>query len=301
MKSRFLKQWDLQLMVIPALLFVFVFSYIPMWGIIISFQQYNMFKGFFNSPWVGLDNFQMFFNAPEFWNIMRNTIAISLLKFMTAFPAPIVLALLLNEIRNAMFKRFVQTITYLPHFMSWVIVTGFVTSLLSVDNGSLNILLQKLRLIGEPVNWLSIPGYFWAIIASVGVWKEIGFAAIVYLAAIAGIDPGLYEAASIDGASRFRQMFTITLPCISPVIIIFLILAVGKILNAGFEDLLLLGKNPVLRDVANVIDTYVYRMGVKEAQRYSYATAAGLFQAIINVILLIVANRTARRFGHSLW
>ncbi|MCC3376036.1 sugar ABC transporter permease [Cohnella sp. REN36] len=301
MKARWLKQWDLQLMVIPALLFVFIFSYVPMWGIVISFQQYNLFKGVFHSPWVGLDNFEMFFRAPEFWQIMRNTIVISLLKFITAFPAPIVLALLLNEIRSMPFKRFVQTVTYLPHFMSWVIVATFVTSLLSVDNGSLNLLLQKLHVIEEPVNWLSIPSYFWAIVTSVGVWKEIGFAAIVYLAAIAGVDPGLYESASMDGASRLRQMISITIPCISPVIVIFLILAIGNILYAGFEDLLLLGKNPVLSDVANVIDTYVYKMGIKDAQRYSYATAAGLFQAIVNVILLVVANRTARRFGHSLW
>ncbi|MBB6729804.1 ABC transporter permease [Cohnella zeiphila] len=301
MKARWLKQWDLQLMVVPALLFVLLFSYVPMWGIVLSFQQYNLFKGVFHSPWVGLDNFKLFFNAPEFWQLMRNTVAISLLKFVTAFPAPIVLALLLNEIRSMAFKRFVQTVTYLPHFMSWVIVATFVTSLLSVDNGSLNILLQKLHAIGDPVNWLSIPEYFWAIIVSVGVWKEIGFAAIVYLAAIAGVDPALYESASMDGASRLRQMFAITIPCISPVIVIFLILAIGSILNAGFEDLLLLGKNPVLGSVANVIDTYVYRMGLKEAQRYSYATAAGLFQAVVNVILLVVANRTARRFGHSLW
>lgn len=301
MKARWLKQWDLQLMVVPALLFVFIFSYVPMWGIVISFQQYNLFKGVFHSAWVGLDNFEMFFRAPEFWQIMRNTIVISLLKFITAFPAPIVLALLLNEIRSMPFKRFVQTVTYLPHFMSWVIVATFVTSLLSVDNGSLNLLFQKLHVIEEPVNWLSVPSYFWAIVTSVGVWKEIGFAAIVYLAAIAGVDPGLYESASMDGASRLRQMISITIPCISPVIIIFLILAIGNILYAGFEDLLLLGKNPVLSDVANVIDTYVYKMGIKDAQRYSYATAAGLFQAIVNVILLVVANRTARRFGHSLW
>jgi putative aldouronate transport system permease protein len=301
MKARWLKQWDLQLMVIPALLFVLLFSYVPMWGIVIAFQQYNLFKGVFHSPWVGLDNFKLFFNAPEFWQLMRNTVAISLLKFVTAFPAPIILALMLNEIRSAVFKRFVQTVTYLPHFMSWVIVATFVTSLLSVDNGSLNILLQNLHLIEEPVNWLSIPEYFWAIVVSVGVWKEIGFASIVYLAAIAGVDPALYESAAMDGASRLRQMISITIPCISPVIIIFLILAIGSILNAGFEDLLLLGKNPVLGGVANVIDTYVYRMGVKEAQRYSYATAAGLFQAVVNVVLLVIANRTARRFGHSLW
>lgn len=297
---RFLRQWDLQLMVIPALLLIFVFSYIPMYGVLTSFQDYNIFKGFLNSPWVGFKHFEMFFHAPEFERVMRNTIVISVLKLAIGFPAPIVLALMLNEVKNMYFKRIVQTVSYLPHFLSWVIVSGFAMSILSVENGSLNMLLQSLHLIKEPVSFLSIPEYFWTIIVTTGVWKEIGFSSIVYLAAIAGIDPSMYEAASIDGASRFKQIYVITIPTIMPVVIIFMILAIGNLLSAGFEDLLLLGVNPILRDVSDVLDTYVYRTGIT-GQRFSYATAVGLFKAIISVGLLAFANLLARRTGNSLW
>lgn len=298
--KRFIKQWDIQLMVIPALLFIFVFSYIPMYGVLMAFQDYSIFKGFMNSPWVGFKHFEMFFHAPEFWTVMRNTLVISLLKLGVGFPAPIILALMLNEINNRIFKRIVQTISYLPHFLSWVIVSGFVVSMLSTDNGSLNILLESLHLIKEPINFLSLPEYFWAILVTTGVWKEIGFASIVYLAAIAGINPHLYEAASIDGASKVRQIFSITIPSILPVIVVFSILAIGNLLNAGFEDILLLAGNPVLRDVSDVIDTYVYRVGIQNS-RFSYATAAGLFKAVISVGLLAGANYLARRSGNSLW
>jgi putative aldouronate transport system permease protein len=297
---RFFKQWDIQLMVIPALMFVFVFSYIPMYGVLMAFQDYSIYKGFLHSPWVGFKHFGMFFNAPEFWTVMRNTLVISMLKFFVGFPAPILLALMLNEVKKAAFKRVVQTISYLPHFLSWVIVSGFVISLLSTDNGSINILLQSVNLIDEPINFLSIPEYFWTILVTTGVWKEIGFASIVYLAAIAGVDPHIYEAASIDGASRFKQIHRITIPSIMPVITIFMILAIGNLLSAGFEDILLLGSNPVLRDVSDVLDTYVYRIGI-ENSRFSYATAAGLFKAIISVGMLTMANLFARRSGNSLW
>ncbi|RXZ78431.1 sugar ABC transporter permease [Paenibacillaceae bacterium] len=297
---RFFKQWDIQLMAIPALLFIFVFSYIPMYGVLMAFQDYSLFKGFMNSPWVGLKHFDMFFNSPEFWTVMRNTIVISVLKLAIGFPAPIILALMLNEVSVRFFKRVVQTISYLPHFLSWVIVSGFVISMLSTDNGSINILLEKLGLIDEPINFMSEPGYFWSILVATNVWKEIGFSSIVYLAAIAGINPHLYEAASMDGASRVRQIFSITVPSIMPVVIIFFILAIGNFLNAGFEDILLLAVNPVLRDVSDVIDTYVYRIGIQNS-RYSYATAAGLFKAVISVSLLAGANYLARRSGHSLW
>jgi putative aldouronate transport system permease protein len=298
--GRMFRQWELQLMVIPALIFIFIFNYIPMYGVLMAFQDYNIFQGFLASPWVGFKHFQMFFNAPEFWEIIRNTLVISFLKFFIGFPAPIILALMLNEVRKMMFKRVVQTLSYLPHFLSWVIVAGFVMSILSSDNGSLNILLQKLKLIEEPIGYLSIPEYFWTILVTTGVWKEIGFASIVYLAAIAGVDPHLYEAASLDGAGRFKQVFLITLPSIMPVIIIFMILAIGNLLNAGFEDILLLGSNPVLRDVSDVVDTYVYRVGINN-QRFSYATAVGLFKAVISVGLLTMANYVARRTGNSLW
>ncbi|MBT2293711.1 sugar ABC transporter permease [Paenibacillus albidus] len=297
---RFVRQWDLQLMVLPALFFIFVFSYIPMYGVLMAFQDYNLFKGFSASPWVGLKHFEMFFNAPEFWTIMRNTIVISLLKLLIGFPAPVLLALMLNEVRSRVFKKTVQTISYLPHFLSWVIVSGFVMSMLSTENGSVNMLLGQLNLIEDPVNFLSLPKYFWTILVTTGVWKEIGFSSIVYLAAIAGIDPHMHEAASMDGAGKLRQMFTITLPSILPVIIVFLILAIGNLLSAGFEDILLIGSNPVLRDVSDVIDTYVYRIGIQN-NRYSYATAAGLFKSLIGVFLLVGANYAARKSGNSLW
>jgi putative aldouronate transport system permease protein len=298
--SRWIRQWDLQLMVVPAMIFIFVFSYLPMYGVLMAFQDYQLFGGFFQSPWVGLKHFEAFFNSPDFWTVMRNTIVISLLKLCFGFPAPILLALMLNEVRRMAFKRIIQTVSYLPHFLSWVIVGGFVGSMLSTDNGSVNMLLMSLDLTSEPISFLSVPEYFWGILVGTGVWKEIGFAAIVYLAAIAGIDPHLYEAASIDGAGRFKQIQLITLPCIRPVIIIFMILAVGNILNAGFEDILILATNPILRDVSDVIDTYVYRMGILNS-RFSYAAAAGLFKAVVSVSLLAIANKAARKMGSSLW
>ncbi|MEK4850219.1 ABC transporter permease subunit [Paenibacillus sp. FSL H7-0756] len=298
--KEFNSQLDLQSMVWPGIIFVFIFSYIPMYGVVMAFQQYDIFGGMMNSPWVGLRQFSMFFEAPEFWNVMRNTLVISLLKLIICFPAPILLALMLNEVGHMGFKRVIQTVSYLPYFLSWVIVSGFVFSLLSVDNGTVNYLLERFNLVQEPVNFLAVPRYFWSILVSVNVWKEVGFGSIVYLAAIAGIDPTLYEAASIDGASRFKQIHLITLPSITPIIVIFMILAIGGLLSAGFEDILLLATNPVLRPYSDVIDTYVYRVGILNA-RFSYATAVGLFKAVISVILLVTANKIARRADVSLW
>ncbi|TVX92697.1 sugar ABC transporter permease [Paenibacillus agilis] len=298
--QRFIKQIDIQLMVLPALCFVFVFSYIPMYGVLTAFQDYSLFKGFFASDWVGFKHFAAFFKSPDFERVLRNTLVISFLKLLISFPAPILLALMLNEVGNKYFKSLVQTLSYLPHFLSWVIVSGFVISMLSVDNGSINIILEKLNLIEEPLNFLSMPEYFWSILITTNVWKEIGFASIVYLAAIAGIDPHLYEAAAMDGASRFKQIFLITLPCIMPVVIIFMILAIGNIMNAGFEDILLLSKDKIVWSVSDVIDTYVLRVGI-ENHRYSYAAAVGLFKSVVSIILLTLANAIARRSGNSLW
>ncbi|WP_246072826.1 ABC transporter permease [Paenibacillus dokdonensis] len=297
---RFSRQLDLQLMVIPAMALILIFSYLPMYGVLMAFQDYDIFQGFLHSPWVGLKHFKMFFEAPEFWTVMRNTFVISALRLLIGFPAPILLALILNEISHLRFKRIIQTVSYLPHFLSWVIVSGFVASMLATDNGSINMLLQRLHLVNEPVNFLSIPEYFWAILIGTGVWKEIGFSAIVYLAAIAGINPEIYEAASIDGASRLKKIWYITLPGITGVITIFIILAVGDILSAGFEDILLLAKNPVLQDVSDVIDTYVYRVGIRNSL-FSYAAAVGLFKSVISVVLLTAANMMARKLGRSLW
>ncbi len=296
---RLFAQWDIQLMVVPALILIFVFQYIPMYGVLLGFQDYNLFKGFWSSPWVGLKHFEAFFNDTDFNRVIRNTIVISFLKFFIGFPAPILLALMLNEVRKAAFKRVVQTVSYLPHFMSWVIVAGMVSSMLSTDNGSVNMLLQKLKLIDEPISFLSLPEYFWSILVVTDVWKSIGFGSIIYLAAMAGVNPQMYEAAAIDGASKFKQMYLITIPTIMPVIIIFMILAIGNLLSAGFEDILLLA-NDGIREVSDVIDVYVYRIGIQN-QRFSYATAIGLFKAIISVALLTVANLAARKSGNSLW
>lgn len=297
---RYVKQFELQMLVIPGLLLVLVFQYIPMYGLVMAFQDFNIFEGIWASEWVGFKHFARFFQDPRFFEVMRNTIVISGLKILIGFPAPIILALMLNEVRHMMFKRSVQTITYLPHFLSWVIVAGFATSILATDNGSLNILLQKLHIIKDPIAFFSLPEYFWGIIVGTNLWKSIGFNSIVYIAAISGINPQLYEAAAIDGASKFRQMYLITIPSIMPIIVIFLILDMGNLLNAGFEDLLLLGNNPVLRQVSDVIDTYVYRVGISNGL-YSYATAIGLFKAVISVTLLTVANQIARKTDNSLW
>ncbi|MGG4032944.1 ABC transporter permease subunit [Paenibacillus cisolokensis] len=301
---RFAAQWQMQSMIWPGMIFIVLFSYIPMWGIIIAFKEYDIFQGFAGSPWVGLKQFRLFFQSPDFAMVMKNTLIVALLKLAFIFPAPIALALMLNEVRLAVFKRIVQTMTYLPHFISWVIVSGLVFSILSVESGSLNVLLQKLGLIERPVNWLSIPDYFYAILISSGLWKEVGFGSIVYLAAIAGVNPHLYEAAAMDGAGRLRQIFSVTLPTIAPVVTIFLILHIGSLLNAGFEDILVLtngGKNAILREVSEVLDTYVYNVGVNQ-QRYSFATAAGLFKSAVNVLLLWGANALARKVGgSSLW
>lgn len=300
--QRWWKQVDLQLMVWPGVILIFVFAYIPMYGLLTGFVEYNIFTGarIFDNPWVGFKHFEEFFNAPRFGTIMRNTLAISLLKFIIGFPAPIILALMLNEVRNRVFKRTIQTITYLPYFMSWVIVGSIVMSLLSTENGSINMLLKGIGAIDEPINFLSMKEYFWGILVTTNVWKDIGFNSILYLAAIAGVNPSLYEAAEIDGATRFKQIYLITIPTIMPVIIIFMILQMGNLLNAGFEDILILAQNPSLRPVSDVIDTYVYRVGLQN-QRYDFGVAVGLFRAVVSVTLLTIANYLARRSGNSLW
>lgn len=300
----FLQQWDLQIMVIPAMLLIIVFSYIPMWGVLMAFQDFNIFKGFSASPWVGFKHLSMFLNAPEFMTIMRNTLAISLLKFIFGFPAPIILAIMLNETRKQAFKRTIQTITYMPYFISWVVVAGFVFTIFGGSDGIINNLLISANLMKEPIEWMLDPRYFWGILVSTGIWKDAGFGAIIYLAAISGIDPSTYEAAVIDGANRIQRIFRITIPSITPVIIILMILQVGNILNAGFEDIMLLtnnGSNYALSDVSSTIDIYVYREGVIN-MRYSYATAAGLFKGVLSAVMLTLANAMSRRMGQSsLW
>jgi len=253
---------------------------------------------------VGLANFKEFIFSRNFGIVMYNTLGISFFRLLICFPSPIVLALLLNEVHSSKLRRLFQTFTYLPYFLSWVIVSGMVFSMLSGDNGPVNQLLIWLGILKQPYNFMSVEKAFWPILIAANVWKDVGFSAIIYIAAIVSINPELYEAAEIDGAGKLRKIFHVTLPCISPQIIILLILAISNILNAGFEDIYLLTsswRNGVLTPAALVIETHVYRMGVI-SQRYSYATAVGLFNSIISMVLLVGANHLSRKLtDSSLW
>lgn len=286
------------LLVLPGILYFVVFHYVPIYGIIIAFKEIAPFEGLhgiFSSEWVGLKHFRDFVHSYYFWNIMRNTLLISLYRIVLGFPAPIVLALLINEVRSRAFKRTVQTISYLPHFLSMVLLAGLVTAMLNTDGGFVNGFLQKLGF--EPVPFLTDNRYFRSVLVLSGIWKEIGWGTIVYLAAIAGVDEQLYEAAKMDGASRVRQIWHITLPGISYIMVILFILSIGHILDAGFEQVYLLYSPPVYQ-VADIIDTYVYRKGLVEVS-YSFAAAVSLFKSVIGVILILGTNYIAKKLDQE--
>jgi putative aldouronate transport system permease protein len=302
--SRIREQMELQSMIVPGIALLVIFSYIPMWGLLMAFQKYDIKQGFWGSSWVGLNNFKEFIFSRNFGIVIYNTLGISSLRLLICFPAPIILALFLNEVHSPLLKRVFQTITYLPYFLSWVVVAGMVFSMLSGDGGPVNMLLIKLGILKQPYNFMSERRAFWPVLITANVWKDVGFQAIIYFAAITGINPEYYEAAEIDGAGKFGKIWHITLPSIIPQIIILLILAISNILNAGFEDIYLLTsswRNGVLTPVADVIETHVYRMGVI-SQRFSYATAVGLFNSVISAGLLVGANWLSRRLAdNSLW
>ena len=298
------QQLVLQSMVWPGLIALFIFAYLPMAGLVMVFQDYDIIKGFFASPWVGFKHFRDFFTNPQFPVLMKNTLILSFAKILFGFPAPIILALMFNEITQKATKRVFQTITYMPYFLSWVVVGGMLSAMLAVDGGSVNDFLVRFGMIKEPINFLSEPKYFRTILVASNIWKSIGYNAIIYIAAIAGINHEMYEAAEVDGASRIRQMISITIPEIAPQIMIMLIMQIGQLLNAGYEDILILTNNcdnTVLLEVGDVIDTYVYRFGIK-MHRYSYSAAVGLFKAIISVLLVWLANAASKKFtDNSLW
>jgi putative aldouronate transport system permease protein len=299
----FIKQIDLQFMVIPGIVWLIIFAYIPMYGVLMAFQEFKLgdFPGM--SQWVGFKQFEYLFSDPNFGRVLRNTIVISLLKLIINFPAPIIFALLLNELRGKYFKQSVQTISYLPHFISWVVAATLMFDFLSVDNGAVNSLLMSLGLIDRPIHFFGEGRYFWPIAVLTDLWKELGWGTIIYLAAISSIDPELYEAADMDGAGRFQKMWHITVAGIRPTIILLLIFTVGNLLNANFDQIMTLTNqmtNSLLIDYADVIDTYVYRVGLQQA-RYSYAAAAGLFKSVINIALLLGANKLAARTENALF
>jgi putative aldouronate transport system permease protein len=285
------------LMTLPVILYYIIFKYIPMGGAIIAFKDYNISKGILGSPWVGFKHFQEFFDSFYFWRLIRNTALIGIYDLFFGFPAPIFLALLLNEIRHAFFKKMVQTFSYLPHFISIVIICGFIIEFTS-RNGIINTIISWFG--GSPSPLLANADNFRAIYVISQIWQEIGWASIIYLAALSGINPDLYEAAKMDGAGRLKQAIHVTIPALIPVISILLILKMGSLLEIGFEKIILL-YNPATYETADVISSFVYRMGVGQRD-YSFTSAVGLFQSIINFVMLLSANTITRRMsGNSLW
>ncbi|TNJ61560.1 sugar ABC transporter permease [Paenibacillus hemerocallicola] len=281
---------------IPLVYFL-VFHYVPMFGILIAFKNYNVFQGVFDSPWVGTKYFRQFLTDPYFYKLVRNTLLIGLYHIMFSFPAPIVLALLLNELKHHVFKRFVQTVSYLPHFLSTVVVVGIIVNFMSYDG----IMNQFMGLLGlEPVHFLMSPEWFRSIYIGSEIWQGIGWGSIIYLAALTAIDPQLYEAATIDGANRWKQMIHVTLPGIAPTIVILLLFNIGAVMNVSFEKILLLS-NGSNQDASDVIALHVYRRGLISSD-FSYATAVGLFNSVIAVLLLTFANRVSKKVSEtSLW
>nr|WP_239616474.1 ABC transporter permease subunit [Cohnella mopanensis] len=286
----------LQVMALLGVAWMILFNYIPMYGIILSFKDYIGVGNISDAPWVGWSHFKAIFEDDTMGQVIKNTLGISLLKLIIGFPLPIVFALFLNELRSLKFNRIVQTISYLPHFLSWVILGGILTTWLS-DVGIVNDLLMGLGIIHEPIYYLAEPSYFWSIAISSDIWKEFGWSAIIYIAAIASISPDLYEAATIDGAGRFQKMWRVTLPCIKGTISILFILAIGNILNSNFDQILVL-KNQVNESASGVIDTYVYEIGIRSG-RFSYSTAVNLFKAVIALFLLLIANSMTKRMNQS--
>ncbi len=294
MKSRYLF-----LLLLPAIIWYIIFQYIPMYGALIAFKDFKPMIGIMESPWVGFKHFERIISGTtDFARVLRNTIVISFLRILFGFPAPILFAILLNEVRNTFFKKITQTISYLPHFLSWVILAGIITQILSPSVGVVNKAIESFG--GTPIYFLTKGNWFVFILIFSGVWQGIGWGSIIYIASITSVDPQLYEAAIIDGAGRLKQVIYITLPSITPVITIMLIFTVGGILNAGFDQIFNL-YNPVVYDVADIIDTYVYRVGLVSFD-YSFSTAVGLFKNLVGFALVILTNLIARRLGeYGIW
>lgn len=291
--KKFYKQLDVQSMIWPGIIFMIIFNYIPMYGIIIAFKDYSIISGFMEAPWVGFKHFTDFLTNEKFYRALGNTLGINIIGLFFSFPAPIIFALLLNEVTNQRFKQFTQSVSYLPHFLSWVIYGGLIMNILAVDTGIINGVLLKIGAIKEPIFFLGEPKYFWFLAVSTQITKGLGWGAIIYLAAIAGVDQQLYEAAIIDGAGRFKRMYYVTLPSISGTVVILLIFAIAGILNSGFDQIWML-QNSLNVSASEVIDTYVYKMGLKQ-MRFSFATAMGLSRSIIALILLLLANYTSKQ------
>jgi putative aldouronate transport system permease protein len=293
----FKSQKTLYMMSLPFVVLVFVFNYLPVWGWTMAFQNYKPGRSFFEQEWIGFDHFITLFTDERFLMVLRNTLAMSLMGLVVGFTVPIIFAVLINEVRHSFFKRTVQTVTYLPHFVSWVVVAGIVTKMLSVDGGIVNDLLLGLGIIDKPFQFMAQGTWFWGIITVSDLWKEMGWNAIIFLAAIAGLDPQLYEAAKVDGAGRLRRIWHVTLPGIRPTILVVLILNIGHLVSIGFEKQMLLG-NSLVVDYSEVLDLYALNYGIGLGQ-FSYGTAIGIFNSVVSIILLFLANGVFKRFSNQ--
>lgn len=292
------KHWQYYLLIILPLANLIIFKYVPMFGVVMAFKDYNVLKGIWGSPWAGMKYFDMFFHNPYFWVLIKNTLGISLYQLLVGFPGPIILALALNEIRNGLFKRAVQLVTYAPYFISTVIMVSIIMLALSPSTGIMKSVMSSFGLTMP--NFLGMPSYFKSIYVWSDLWQNVGYGAVIYLAALSGIDPHLYEASRMDGASRFQKILNVDLPGILPTVTILLILNVGNIMQLGFEKIYLL-QNPLNASSSEVISTYVYKIGLLDAN-FSFGSAVGLFNSIVNLILLILVNFIAKRISStSLW
>lgn len=291
-KKNWQKDWQLHLMILPGLLFILIFKYMPLGGITIAFKEFLPGKGIWGSPWVGLENFEYMLALPDTERVMWNTLFIAAAKILINFPVPIIISILLNEVKNHRFKRSVQTIIYLPYFISWVILAGIIQDLFAKE-GLIN---QFLGIFGaEPVFFLGNKYAFLGVLIGTDVWKNFGYNTVVYLAAITGIDETLYEAAKIDGANRFQQIWNVTLPGIAPIVVLMMILNLGNVLNAGFEQIFNL-YNPLVYETADIIDTFVYRISLVEAN-YSLGTAVGLLKSVVSFILIVTSYKIANKYS----
>jgi len=296
--NRIYRNWQLYLLISPVIAYYILFQYVPMYGIQIAFKDFIATKGIWGSPWVGFDHFERFFHSYFFWRLMKNTLGIGLYSLAVGFPIPILLALLMNEVRAEKFKKFVQTVTYAPHFLSTVVVVGMMMIFLSPRYGMVNHAIQLFG--GQPINFMTEPAWFKSLYVLSDVWQTMGWSSIIYLAALAGIDNQLHEAARVDGATRLQRIWHINIPGIMPTIVILLILNIGSIMGVGFEKVLLMQNNLNLES-SDIIATYVYRSGIQNAE-YSFSAAIGLFNSVINFVLLVVVNQISRRISEtSLW
>lgn len=292
------KSWQLYVLILPTFIYFVVFKYVPMYGILMAFKNFTPSKGILGSPWVGFKHFERFFNSFQFIALIKNTVSLSVIQMIITFPIPILVALMLNQLGREKVKKFIQTVIYAPYFISTVVLVGMMQIFLSPSSGFINNIIKMFD--GKDIYFFASPGWFQPLYVLSSLWQGTGWATVIYMAALAGVDPQLHEAAIVDGASKLRRIFTVDVPAIMPVIIIQLILSLGNVMNVGFEKAFLM-QTPLNLDASEIIPTYIYKVGLQQSQ-YAFSTAVGLFNAVINLVLLVTVNQIVKKFSeNSLW